>query len=63
MVLSQYEEYLKQCPPADDNAVIDIFDQDVTDGITLVDWEGPVRNPAMKYSLKGHAALEYPLRN
>lgn len=60
MVQSQYEEYLGQ---SQHNAVsiVDIFDRNVTSGITLVDWEGPVRNPALKYYLKGNDTVEYPL--
>ena len=58
MVQSLYEDDLND---GMEIAVIDIFDRNVTSGITLADWEGPVRNPAMKYFLKGNEALEYPL--
>ncbi len=61
VVQSLYDEYLDQLPNANNISVIDLFGRDVTSGITLVDWEGPVRNPAMKYSLMGNDALEYPL--
>ncbi len=57
-VQSAYEGYLQQSQLI---SVIDIFDRNVTSGITLVDWEGPVSNPALKYFLKGTAALDYPL--
>ncbi|MBX2816804.1 MAG: T9SS type A sorting domain-containing protein [Saprospiraceae bacterium] len=42
--------------------IVDIFGRDVThEGISLVDWEGPVRNPAMKYSLLTTDSIAFPL--
>jgi len=57
----QNEEALDHLPLASAISVIDIFDRNVTAELTLVDWEGPVRNPAMKYFLKGDENLDYPL--
>jgi len=58
----QYESTLADLPSAAAIRIIDKFGRDVTDpGMTLVDWEGPVRNPAMKYLLQGNDSLSYPL--
>lgn len=42
--------------------IVNKFEEEVTQsGITLVDWEGPIRNPAMEYFLQGTEDLTYPL--
>jgi hypothetical protein len=61
LVESEYNSYLSALPKADAISIFNIFDEDVTAGLTLVDWEGPVRNPAMKYYLKGNETLVYPI--
>jgi hypothetical protein len=61
MVRSRYEDYIEAFSTANAISVFDIFERDVTSGISLVDWEGPVRNPAMKYFLKGTEELDYPV--
>ena len=61
-VQQDYETTLSNLPNASAISVKDLFGREVTQtGITLVDWEGPVRNPAMKYFLQGNAFLSYPL--
>lgn len=61
-VSQQYETALSNFSDAAAITIMDIFERDVTQtGITLVDWEGPVRNPAMKYYLQGNDSLSYPI--
>jgi hypothetical protein len=61
-VIALYEEDLSQLPLANAISVRNIFGTDVTNsGMTLVDWEGPIMNPALKYYLAGSEALVYPL--
>jgi hypothetical protein len=60
-ISQQYDAVISGFPNASALSVTDLFGRDVTqNGITLVDWEGPVRNPAMKYYLQGTDALSYP---
>jgi hypothetical protein len=57
-----YQAELSDLPEGSALTVMDRFGRDVTErGLTLVDWEGPVRNPALEYSLKGSDALRYPV--
>ena len=58
----KYESDLNQLPNASAISLKDIFGREVSQtGLTLVDWEGPIRNPAMKYFIKGDNALSYPV--
>ncbi|MFY0686231.1 MAG: T9SS type A sorting domain-containing protein [Cyclobacteriaceae bacterium] len=58
----EYKATLNDFPNATAIGITDIFERNVTQsGITLVDWEGPIRNPAMKYYLKGNDSLSYPI--
>lgn len=61
-VFQQYEQYLDDLQQSNSLRIINLFGEDITEkGITLVDWEGPVRNPAMKYYIQGDDELTYPL--
>lgn len=46
----------------DDLTITNLFGDDITaGGLTLVDWEGPIANPAMKYFISGPDSLSYPV--
>lgn len=61
-ITEKYETALGNNTEATAISLYDVFGREVTQsGLTLVDWEGPIRNPAMKYLIKGDDALVFPL--
>ena len=41
----------------------DVFGRPVNrDGVTVVDWEGPIANPAFRYSIKPPGTMQYPVK-
>lgn len=61
-VIEKYEADLGNNTNVTALSIHDIFGRDVTQsGLTLVDWEGPIRNPAMEYLIQANDSLSFPL--